>query len=286
VTIGFLDGQNSWNATHNVLVQDAISDSGGSSLLICAHSNETGVASHAINASTNKTVWIDCRVSHEDFANAELPSVSPFVLAFVFDAFGHPVMTDGFTIVTNTAFVCDTKEYFHRVTMHLDFNLRRWNLYIDGILAGENLSMRGENPALNEIFFEGDYGFADNIKVTTARPEGLSSDFDKMSDEWEMSSFGSLSRDGKGDFDSDGLLDEEEYIYGTDPKHKDTDLDSIPDSWEVLQSLNPLDSSDAAADFDNDGLTNLQEYHYDSNPFMSENSLFLLKEGFRDGINV
>lgn len=170
VTIGSLDGQNSWNATHNVLVQDAISDSGGSSLLICAHSNETGVASHAINASTNKTVWIDCRVSHEDFANAELPSVSPFVLAFVFDAFGYPVMTDGFTIVTNTAFVCDTKEYFHRVTMHLDFNLRRWNLYIDGILAGENLSMRGENPALNEIFFEGDYGFADNIKVTTARP--------------------------------------------------------------------------------------------------------------------
>ena len=40
----------------------------------------------------------------------------------------------------------------------------------------------------------------------------------------------------------------------------DTDGDSIPNAWEIANSMNPDDPDDAKGDFDRDGLTALQEY--------------------------
>jgi alpha-tubulin suppressor-like RCC1 family protein len=54
------------------------------------------------------------------------------------------------------------------------------------------------------------------------------------------------------------------YMIGPE---KDTDGDGIPDSWEILHGLNPLDPSDANQDPDDDGLTNYQEYLAGGNPF-------------------
>jgi pectate lyase len=43
------------------------------------------------------------------------------------------------------------------------------------------------------------------------------SDSDGMSDTWENTKFGSLSRNGTGDLDGDGYTDLEEFLNGTDP---------------------------------------------------------------------
>ena len=43
------------------------------------------------------------------------------------------------------------------------------------------------------------------------------SDHDGMSDTWENAKFGSLSRNGTGDYDSDGYTDLEEFLNGTNP---------------------------------------------------------------------
>ncbi|PYJ56404.1 MAG: hypothetical protein DME24_22365 [Verrucomicrobia bacterium] len=43
------------------------------------------------------------------------------------------------------------------------------------------------------------------------------SDNDGMADSWELSFFGGLSRDGLGDFDSDGMPDVAEFLAGTLP---------------------------------------------------------------------
>jgi hypothetical protein len=43
------------------------------------------------------------------------------------------------------------------------------------------------------------------------------------------------------DSDHDGLPDEVEYVYGTDPNNPDTDGDGISDGAEVAQGTNPLD---------------------------------------------
>lgn len=42
-------------------------------------------------------------------------------------------------------------------------------------------------------------------------------DGDGMDDAWEMANFGTLDRDGTGDFDGDGISDLQEYLDGSDP---------------------------------------------------------------------
>ncbi|UDQ98895.1 hypothetical protein AAEX28_02115 [Lentisphaerota bacterium WC36G] len=67
-----------------------------------------------------------------------------------------------------------------------------------------------------------------------------------------------------------------------DPNNADSDSDGIPDGWEVNNSLNPLNASDALADFDNDKLTNLDEYKSGSNPHESDTD----SDGLSDALEV
>jgi hypothetical protein len=43
-----------------------------------------------------------------------------------------------------------------------------------------------------------------------------------MDDDWEVAYFGNLSRNGSGDFDSDGASDLAEFLAGTDPTNNDS----------------------------------------------------------------
>lgn len=49
----------------------------------------------------------------------------------------------------------------------------------------------------------------------------------------------------------------------------DSDLDGMPDDWEVTYGLNPT-MNDAGGDKDNDGLTNLREYQLGTNPVVAD----------------
>lgn len=63
------------------------------------------------------------------------------------------------------------------------------------------------------------------------------------------------------------------YCKVEQPKEKkidiaaiDSDGDTLPDQWEILNKLNPNDPADADADADNDGFTNIEEYQAKTNP--------------------
>jgi len=61
-----------------------------------------------------------------------------------------------------------------------------------------------------------------------------------------------------------GLSNAEETT--TNPNAKDTDLDTMPDKWELSNGLNPNSGTDATLDPDNDGQINKVEYWANTNP--------------------
>lgn len=111
----------------------------------------------------------------------------------------------------------------------------------------------------------------DALEATTYRPD---SDGDGLPDEWEiehgLDPLDPNDDNGPdGDPDNDGLTNEEEYILGTDPQDSDSDDDSLPDGWEVDNSLDPMDATGMngmTGDPDNDGLVNGAEQTWQTHP--------------------
>jgi len=105
------------------------------------------------------------------------------------------------------------------------------SLSVDGNRAGNGPSF---NPVLaadgRTVLFQsfasdliaGDYNDARDVFVLHL--EGPDTDGDGIDDGWEMAYFGTLARDGSGDFDGDGQTDLQEYIAGTDPTGNNSTL--------------------------------------------------------------
>jgi len=87
---------------------------------------------------------------------------------------------------------------------------------------------------------------------TAASPHRLSvgdTDRDGMPDDWEDANGldKNNSADASGDLDSDGLLNVDEYLAGTDPNNPDTDGDGSNDGTDVFP-LDPTESMDTDGD--------------------------------------
>ncbi|MBN1267946.1 MAG: PEGA domain-containing protein [Kiritimatiellae bacterium] len=101
---------------------------------------------------------------------------------------------------------------------------------------------------------------------------------------------------GDEDLDGDGASNREEFewwlnhgatcmpstVNSPDPTDPDTDGDGMPDGWEIVNDLNPVDPSDAALDADLDGLSNLDEYLWGTDPHSTDSD----GDGLTDGDEV
>ncbi len=97
-----------------------------------------------------------------------------------------------------------------------------------------------------------------NAFLTIVSP-GVDDDGDGLSNELEIQ-WGTDPLNP--DTDGDGLSDYDElFVHGTNPLLADTDGDGLPDGWEIQHGLNPR-FNDAADDLDGDGLSNLAEYEW------------------------
>ncbi|SDK75420.1 hypothetical protein [Microbulbifer yueqingensis] len=130
-------------------------------------------------------------------------------------------------------------------------------------------------------------------------------DYDGVPNRYEFVAGTDPLVDELGDMDGDGLTYQQELALGTDPTNPDTDgdgiddsvdgfpldpaetldsdsdgignnadpdddNDSLPDSWEVQNGMDPLNPADASADDDGDQLTGLQEYALGTDPHNSD----------------
>jgi len=89
------------------------------------------------------------------------------------------------------------------MTIHPDTGQINW---LPGVTGMFNVSVQVQNAA-------GAITHDFTVSVSSAQD----TDADGMLDSWEITHFGDLSRDGTGDFDSDGATDLEEHDAGTDP---------------------------------------------------------------------
>lgn len=124
-----------------------------------------------------------------------------------------------------------------------------------------------------------EYVYAGGKIVAVLTPSNLTidSDFDGLSDYWENLYFGTLDRDGSGDFDMDGLLDRDELRFGYNPISNDSDTDYdgdlLPDLWEITH-FDSLDQ-DGNGDFDKDGISNYKEWLKGSSPTKKDLNWFV-----------
>lgn len=173
----------------------------------------------------------------------------------------------------------------------------------DGLSDGDEYWIYGTYP--NYADSDGD-GLVDGIEVnqTNTSPTNADSDSDGMNDGFEVTYLLNplLAGDAASDADSDGLSNLWEYklklnprltdsnsngisdaledreldglanlaeltTHSTDPSQPDTDMDTLPDGWELANGFDPTlhngtdgdATNDATADPDGDGLTNSQE---------------------------
>ena len=282
VVPGELNGQNGWVTTcaNAALVQTNVVREGSGALsmrTIPSRDELTPEASHAITGAP-QVVWLDVHVMSEDWGLAS--SVAAAALSFGFDYDGHPVMSDGDSVITNRSAIAESEKWT-RCTAKLDYGARRWEFYVDGVIVGRDLVLCGTAGNMSELLIAGSDGCVDGLTVADVRPKGLSSDGDALPDEWEFERFGGLGRDGTGDADGDGLADLAEFRAGTDPLSPDTDGDGLPDAWEVAKGLAPTDASDADSDPDADGMDNALEYALGTDPLAFELDPRVARPGLR-----
>jgi hypothetical protein len=150
---------------------------------------------------------------------------------------------------------------------------------------GDGLTNLGEYNAGTEPYYsdtDGD-GMSDGFEVTYllnplgSGDAGTDADLDGLSNLWEyklrlnprlIDSDANGIIDALEDRELDGLANLAELItHNTDPSQPDTDMDTLPDGWELANGFDPTvhngtdgdATNDATADPDGDGLNNSQE---------------------------
>lgn len=84
---------------------------------------------------------------------------------------------------------------------------------------------------------------AGNRGLSPLRTVYTDADLDTLPDFWERQYTGGLVGLTPGaDFDGDGLLDQDEFVHGTDPTLRDTDGDGLSDGLEVSLGSDPVNS--------------------------------------------
>ncbi len=119
-----------------------------------------------------------------------------------------------------------------------------------------------------EVTFTASDGILDDSQLVVLRVNTSDdTDGDGMPDAWEIEHFGTLDRDGTGDFDGDGISDLDEFLNGTDPTHCNNaptvPVIQTPEIGTEVASLTPELVIQNSTDPDGDTITYVFELYSD-----------------------
>ncbi len=117
----------------------------------------------------------------------------------------------------------------------------------------------GQAGVYNNSFTASDGVLQDTKRAMITINSHDDTDGDSLNDDWEMAHFGTLDRDGTGDYDNDGISDYMEYLLGTDPTRNDSPpsvpVILSPTAGNEVTSLTPALTIENSTDPDGDVLT-------------------------------
>jgi len=290
VYTGAIRGQHGWEVlptNGGAFVQTNLVYEGAQALSLSNNAEIKAQVRHLF-VSSNQTVWVEAAQRTDAYMAAPTGTID-WAAGWFFNGSGQLVVFNGLA-GTNGAWVTLTNHVpfaasqWVRVAAKLDYETRRWQVFLNGVMVASNLGFSASaGNQFTAMTIQGEYGYADHVILSLTPPENADSDNDGMPDVWEVAH--GLNpynpSDANQDADGDGLTNLQEYQYGTDPRNADTDGDGMPDKWELDHGLNPL-VNDAALDPDNDGLTNLQEYQHGTDPHNPDTD----NDGLNDGDEV
>jgi len=183
-------------------------------------------------------------------------------------------------------------DYSNDGILDLAFGLRNGTIYIVNVNTIVKI-----NGLINQtLLLAGDVNHDELSEILAVGPQGVKIiNMTNTKGDWPLGFHDckNLRTTSVSDLDGDGLLDKEENVYSclpydsdldddyandyteifllhTNVTNKDTDNDLMPDGWETMYGLDPLNASDASSDYDNDNITNVNEWLNKTSPISND----------------